>query len=618
MGNNDIATTYRKSSDYRRYYDQVSFEMLKVVDHEKFLDFYEHVADSAVRQAFGYLSDGHWVDCHEGLPLIRNYQNYLEKEIAEKIGTHSIPYWLMLCRRIKPDADCIGVTPWTEALARRVLDVAIMKYGRFGVDDTGTDVRIVKNRWHPDVISEETVLGAYRIERLALELYWSTGAARRLSKNGFLRVTPDKDRVLRPVVENKAEDNRLIGLYDKRSRLFGTADGFGLLSAARHSKLRTTEYSPYGLRLPVINVDGSTEPIVFLNKAGQQQTCPWDGPQGDKESGNYVIRLLDVRPYADLMAQLKAEALKWEFKAVLCFIIYVCESEVKVASQQFESMYQLVQRGYVFWDAKGLFGRIALPYKEIWQMVFGETLSVSECRRAIDVAKQALTLDPDRRKSMMLPDHSSYPLLVPVSHNTIVVDYSTVPTWIHDRVVAACHTGGDFGDLRGDLFEEVVIEVIAKTLPDFSLWKGRKEVLEMEDGTRMEFDATCKRGSLLVVIDDKSRIRSAKFERGEEDEPARRFAQYRMDLTKLRKNAAKLLSNRHGRNYDLPVQIATILPVILTSDVEYIAEDSPDFFLDRDTPVICTVLELKNYLLRTTNGMIAKSACSVPRQNGIG
>jgi len=129
----------------------------------------------------------------------------------------------------------------------------------------------------------------------------------------------------------------------------------------------------------------------------------------------------------------------------------------------------------------------------------------------------------------------------------------------------------------------------------------------MKDGTRMEFDAAYLRGSLLIVIEDKNQVHSDQFERGDTGAPTRRFGQYDRYLQKLRRKVAALLANRYGRNYNLPDQVTSVLSVILSVDVEYIAEQRSDLFLTRDIPVICTFQELIDYLSRTTNEDIAKS-----------
>lgn len=592
-------------------WDAVSLAMWNAIpDKRRFQDSYEHVADTAMNKAFGGLTDGRWLAYGEAMPYIEAYQCFVESEIATLASTHSMPYWLMLCHRIRPDADAIGVTPWTEQSARRVLDAAIFKYGRFGGDDLPSDV-VREDGWlRPDLVDESAVSNAYRLERLALELYWSTGAVRRLVKNGWLHISVDGSSLV-PLVENSKEDRRLIEQYDKRCTQF---DGFttssGLITtqeALHHDK----GDSPFQVYLPYINSHGYIVPMLWFDDHNRPQQTPFFEGPGVPAPTNYLLGPFDMEPHAKFLVDANIAVDRATPRDIVSLLVTTCDFELKRALWNFKLMREFYQRGYVHVDIDALFLAIVPECLTFRRTVFKETLSMRDCRSGLAAAYDALCLNAAKTQSMSVLHHSACPVFVPVSRTATIINLWSIPYWLEELATAAARTAGRTGTIRGTLLEEAIISRIHNALPDCVLWKKAHEVLKLNDGSLMEIDASYVRGNLLVMIEDKNAVHSEKFEYGAREAPIREFTKFDTDLLKLRSDAAKLLANRTGRNYRLPDEVTAILPIIVTNEVKYIAVDRPDLFLDPDTPVICTIDELVGFLSRTGNSSVARLSCAV-------
>jgi hypothetical protein len=200
-----------------------------------------------------------------------------------------------------------------------------------------------------------------------------------------------------------------------------------------------------------------------------------------------------------------------------------------------------------------------------------------------------------------------------VSRTDVVVNLWSIPFWFEEFAAETARTAGQTGTFRGNLLEETILSRMRDELPDCKLWKKAHEVLKLTDGSQMEIDGSYLRRDLLVMIEDKNAVHSKRFERGVPEAPIQEFSTFDKDLVKLRKNAARLLLNRTGRenSYSLPDEVTTILPVIVTNEVKYVAVDRPDLFLDSDTPVVCTIDELVAFLSRTDNDAIARLPCAI-------
>lgn len=595
-------------------FDGVSIAMHDAVpDKQRFLDFYWHVADAAKTAAFGSLINSGWLTYDQAIPYIEKYQGFLESEIAVLARTHSISYWLMLCHRIRPDADGIGVNAWTEQGARRVMDAAILKYGSFGSgNELPIDIIDKNGSLWPEPVDEDSVFNAYRLEGLALELEFSTAALRRLVKNGLLQVAADRSSS-RLILTNEKEDCRLIDQYDKRCTLFdhsGTSSG---LVTPQQALDRDDSDRPFEIYLPYINAHGHIIPMLWFDGHNQPHEIPFTLDGSAPAPSNYIVGPFDMAPHAQFLIDVDARIGQASPQDVVSLLVTMCRHKFEKALYSLPLMRELHQRGYVHTDVDAMF-QVLLP--KCWkyrQRVFKENLSASTCRKGMAAAYRALCLDPEKRNSMSVVHSSPCPIFVPVSRNTVVVNYWSIPYWIEELTMETARTAGKSGTIRGNLLEKTILSRMRDDLPDCRLWKKAHEVLKMTDGSKMEIDASYVRGNLLIVLEDKNAVHSERFERGVPDAPIQEFSTFDKDLVKLRRNAAKLLLNRSGHNYRLSDDVTTVLPVIITNEVKYIAVDRPDLFLDADTPVVCTIDELVEFLSRTDNDTIARLPCVVPK-----
>jgi hypothetical protein len=590
--------------------DAVSLAMWDAIsDHQRFGYLYRHSADDILRQAFGCLVDGRWLAYDEAMPYIEKFQNLVEIQMAELAGSHSIPYWLMLCHRIRPDADGIGVTPWTEQLARRVLDAAIFKYGRLECSELPTDVVHEDGFLRPAVIDKSAVFNAYRLERLALELYWSTGSVRRLVKNGWLRVIVE-DATVSPLVENSREDRRLIELYDKRCCQYdGPGTSSGLIAADKVTHSESGD-KPYEIYIPYINSHGFIVPMLWIDEHNRPHKTPFFQEPGIEGPSNYIVGPFDLEPYSRFMMNAGVTVGQATPQEVISLLVTICTWEFTRALQHLMLMREFYQRGYIHVDIDALFLAIAPECLAFRRRAFRETLSMKTCRAGMADAYHALCLAADKRMSMSVLHHSACPVFVSVSRTETIVNLWSIPFWIEEFTTVSARVGGDIGTIRGRLLEAAIISTMRDALPDCVLWKKAHEVLKLNDGSLMDIDASYVRGSLLVMIEDKNAVHSEKFELGSKGAPIQEFTKFNNDLNGLRENAGRLLANRVGKNYRLPDEVSVVLPVIVTSEVKYIAVERPDLFLDRDTPVVCTIDELTGFLSRTDNTSIARLPCA--------
>jgi hypothetical protein len=115
--------------------------------------------------------------------------------------------------------------------------------------------------------------------------------------------------------------------------------------------------------------------------------------------------------------------------------------------------------------------------------------------------------------------------------------------------------------------------------------------LRVAGKTLTDIDASCVANGVFVVADTYSAARTTSLDTGEHARTRNRWEHLKEKLKKWRGIARALASNPIGSNYDLHAWgVRAVLPVVITDDVEWLADDA--VWLTADCPQICTPEEL--------------------------
>jgi hypothetical protein len=526
-------------------------------------------------------------------------QTRLEKEMERIISSKCVYYWFHLYRRIPPVASFGGESKMTVWLYRDILECAFRKYG---AAENKTELLASKNadgvclsniasglyekalcyfnRPHkPDDLCtgiflgqfvEEDLLSVYSLESIAHEYWYTTSCYRRICKGGILHISEDKYWV-----ENDEKTKRLMKSYDTRNWNFddlASSDGLPVKSD-EHPGLKTiiAKYNVEQFSLEEFPIHIA----LGINIA----------PEYMKDfRPNFIWLPIDFSAYLkDRLYYSEAFRNKFGYGLVqFVYIVYLIMYREHARSLGNHQMaIDNLKRAYRHViSIESLAEDLLQLYNDRKDY---EKYNITLAKHEIIDALNDLSLPYDRTHISLETLGPKY-LIYPAMQNDFIIDYASVLPIL----VSKMHYLHVEREEKGHKFEDVVINRLqAKGI---NLWECKKE-MRFDKEAKIEIDISFMYKGFMFLGELKTYKMSLSYIRGDS-----RSLEYRMDelkdaLAQVQKKAIWLKQHRKGNNYNIPKDIISIVPFVVTPFTEYIWDSSETLWLSDDIPRICTPTE---------------------------
>lgn len=512
---------------------------------------------------------------------LAGYLERVERAMAEISGQRSRGYWIYMTRRLPPQP--LGdATSWTMQLYRRVLTLAVLKYGRadgVNADFTAVDTSVGRQRIPVD-LSYERMVEVFALDYLAYEYTTASQAYRRVGKGARLIAT---EHDFRAVADEELEG--LIGDLDRRVSEYGELTGI---------------YGGTGDRDFPTELDGHDAPIAVLTAVSNSSHVPAEialQSKGVNVPGppNFLLLPLVIDGYREALLPLADEveaalgisldvllSVVWGLSA---YLIRGIEASPLIEVQVTKTGYLTRPKGEA-WDetVEELSQRV-----QAWFRHFDlERLDEAHSRRLAEDGLAALTYRDEQAASLSLWDRLPFKLIID-AEEFWYIDYSALPLMFADVFRQVGFLDGDAGNVKARNFESAV--VLRARQEGFEPWKAGVELIH-PDGTRREIDAGFVVGDVLYVVECKAYAQNPKIDRGDWVARTSREKQLSKYLAQARSLAEFIERERTGRNYAVPENVTRIEPLLCTPGVEFIRTRAPELWLTPKIPRICTREEL--------------------------
>jgi hypothetical protein len=189
------------------------------------------------------------------------------------------------------------------------------------------------------------------------------------------------------------------------------------------------------------------------------------------------------------------------------------------------------------------------------------------------------------------------------------VDLTSVHAFL-DSVVADTELAAELRETKAEMFEleaEKYLHECGSLV--FSRQDGRTAKTFVKDKSNLGQADCCRLlGSVLVLVDAKAYKIPQAYDRGDYSAVQTRSGYLRGWLDQADRLADSLRDNPVGSNYNLhALNVTHVLTIVCTPYSEFIPERSARFFLERDTPRVCTPSELRTYLLGHGPELLARN-----------
>jgi len=539
----------------------------------------------------------------EGVEIIKDLQEKIEREISRIVSSKSIYYWFHLYRRIAPGSNFPGESPSGISLYRRMMECAFLKYGKFKpgkellFSDGTTNVDQVASgnykkalealKLECSVLPKGVYLGEFgfsnmvelcQVERLVYEYLYTTQLVRRLYKGGKLFIVNDEY-----FVENEKEAEELIQSFDNRNlEAQNLTTNTGIPIDIDPTKMN------FPVLLPVYNCQQMQihnlpfDKVFNINLHFGKDFVPnflW-GPFIDFDHYYVQNQFLEDQFYEELGFTLAALVITF---CSICFRAIANVWVIDNPQYKIGMTLNLIQRAYGYFQSKFyladdiLFWRknINLPSLQNYSLKKDEVLKILDY----------FTLREDRRKSISLTTRGPRPLIFPTGGEEFVLDYAS----ILEILIGITHSIREI-EAKGHLFEEW----LNKRLEDkgFNVWVRSKRLIGTDNSSR-EIDCSFCHKDALFILEQKCINRSYGFEIG--DIKAVNFRKEKLNdaIMEIDDKADWLLKHPVGNNYEIPPNIKYVVPVVVSPFVEYLWSKDDYYWLTMSIPRICTPSEVE-------------------------
>jgi hypothetical protein len=536
------------------------------------------------------------------------YYDSVERELARRIGAHSIAYWHHIARRFAPTPFESDPDEATTFLSQKHLEAAVLKVGQFtpcagvgisseldpadildgNLAEDGIDVAALRPQVVLRRFAAPDLADFLEVRKLAHEVWLAMACLRCVGKGAVLVVTPDGHIY----TDRDKELSALLRSYDNRSTGFEASAAAIVLG-----RDRGPGRNDHIVLAPVWNVGRVPIP------GGEEHPFDLGGPP------NFLWGPLDLRQYLHGHRPLSGRFFA-EFGFRLETVVLVLYSLLRASVDSWTSFpdsSMALQRAYKMSKDVSDLVNCAFDYLEVAREALALGAGFQPERGEIEAAIRFLTLSETERGSIDIGLGCLMPPIFPWGWNDrLVVDYAWIREWLYWIATHPRIRGGS-EDFKGDLLEERVAgEQVIPSAPS-----------RAHDGSEKQIDASYARSGVLVIAECRAIARSGAWERSDPEAVAYRQRKLEKLLSEADEKARWLARHIVGKNFDIS-PFTHVLPVAVTPFKEYIWSTDARLWIDRegDLPRILTPEELSRLLARDDLPRIAAAhpaAVGVPR-----
>jgi hypothetical protein len=508
------------------------------------------------------------------------YMDEIEDAMGRIASRHSYGYWSHVTRRLPPK-PLGSASNWTVVLYKRVLSLAILKYGQPTVADDEFD--LFETKFGEQTIARATqqdVLDAWALEYLAYEYTTANQAQRRVGKGAKLRVVGDDFRaVAEPELQHLLKD------VDRRTSDFGELSGpFGAIADREvPTDLKPEDAAPLAILIAVPNTDAIPPEKALRSRVQVPGTT------------NFVVTPLVVDGYRETLATLDAEvteALGIDPELLIALLWALTQSFMRESESDPLYEVQLLKAGYLSFKRPEAWERykaaLAVPVAHLRAHFGRQGTDPGTSNELVERAIRALTWTDEARSEISLADRLPFKVFIDAGQ-FVLVDFAALLELLADIFRQVGFSSGESGNIRAANFEAAVASLGRRS--GFEPWK-EGVVLRHRDGATRELDVGFVAGSTLFVVECKAYAQNPKLDRGDYATQRTRQDQLLKYLDQARSLAGFLDSERTGLNYEVPPEVTRIEAVLCTPGVEFIWTSERGIWLTDAIPRICTPAEL--------------------------
>jgi len=522
------------------------------------------------------------------------WKDCLESKMAEIISTQTPYFWFFLTQRLNLGHRNFDLSPLTMELYRRILKLAIVKYGGAqGIPATwlppdydgrwwitaSDEARLpilppTPEGWLlPSVLPASSVLKGLLLERFAYDFWWTTALLRRVWKGELLRLDPG--RGVRP--EPQGDSGFLIDLYDER---------------LKHSRPLSSFGAVWDPNASAVAVDEAFVLTSSIAHGAYRVPIPDGLPIQGKFTPRYVPSLTPIEPYADLVARFReplAKRFGLEPFALLTALVSLSLAQSVSYGQVPKRMLQLALRGYVPAVNRGALEEWIREMKpEAERRLRFDPVADGDFAAAIEY----LFYSDAAKETIDLWDRSGGRIFLEHGQDSVIVDYSSMISFLDELFDEIRRIDGEYGVYRGTDFEDYCLKQIESTnVPGVLVF--RNEELRARGTTIGEIDIGWRIDNVLILVECKARGIHRDVDKGVGEALAIRERDNLKSIAQIVK-ATRVLREEFADR--IPEGVNTLMPIVATPFPEYVPERSPLWLIHESTPRIMTPFEVIDVL----------------------
>jgi len=519
-------------------------------------------------------------ESHESsVAKLRAFTDSLERRLSHILSGWSIPFALTLFRSMVA-INRVEKFDSPEEFARnlRLMELAIARYCRYDAADVSFDAAGI---WHGNVLRSdvEVLLEASSTAQL---LGVCQVDLRRLAYGGGTLVTAESSWT----VSFTDSLERLAKSYGERLARYG--------NAFAHSGTPGTRELPYGYGNDWLLLGGKNESGTIwsgLLKAHVEMQ-PFNDSEFISETDSYVPPLR-LEPFSlDETAQtLRRFAGAFEEQS---FTVDAAIALLKADAELGEALYCTFRHGHRIRTVGFTIASRSGLIRRACEALGG--LPLSHHCDTVEAALRFIERSAGDATHISFNEHSGARHYVDLGNDRLLIDYMTSFSAVRRLYELIGGVTGAAANVRATYFEQYVAKRLADVFPaGTKLWSAQR--LTFEDGSKREVDVAFVFGDLLILCECKARTQPKRRDGITRSLLETRAATLEKDLRQVDSLAALLTQQRVRGPSPLPEAVRHILPCVITTNVEWTANEDPSYWLKPyQTPRVCTIDELADVL----------------------
>jgi hypothetical protein len=513
-----------------------------------------------------------------GLQVLFQFQEYVDRQLTERLGNHSVPFVLTVFRSLTAltSSDELGSRD-EFARVMRIMELAICRYCRYDVSDVSIEDEYL---WSV-LVTRDDIKAIWESVRLIQLLGTCQVDLRRIAYGGHLVRDGTAWRVDLP-----APTQYLSEIHDRRVGQYG--------NLFRHAGIPGPEALPRGRGACWIFLGGKNEDHdLWSGRFKDHRNSPIATGRGfifedDSYVPVFMLGEFSLDGYAHVLDTFGAGMQTHGFTPG------VAKALLKSLASYGDELYNTLRPGhrlrafgFTIASKKAIQSRIARSLEASGRTIPGPV---------IEAAIRYVARSRKDRHRISLNEPTGTRHIVDLGRDRLLIDYMTsfsAVRRIFDIVGAA---EGAAANVRSGQFEQYVADRLIAAMPSaMKLWTSTR--LTFNDGRILDADVGVIIGDLLVLCECKARVQKTKIDGITAANVSRLTEEHRKNLNQVDRLAHTLATKRVRGPEPLPGRLRGVLPCVITPSVEWVGTNDPVAWLSRSVPRVCTVEELIDALL---------------------